>query len=67
MAYIISDDIIINFIKAYHEVNGWAPTVREIADGVGYYSSSSVQTRLVKLNEAGRIVYKGVRQIRVVG
>ena len=66
MAPIVTDDEIVGFIRDYHSKNGWAPSVREIAAGVGYYSTSSVQDRLVKLNEAGRIVYNGVRQIRVV-
>lgn len=67
MALMVTDDQIIDFIKKYQEKNGWAPTVREIAKGVGYASTSTMQDRLVRLSDSDRIVYKGVRQIRVVG
>ena len=66
MAQIVTDNEIVSFIQHYHEINGWSPSVREIVAGVGYGSTSTVQNRLLQLNDAGRIVYKGVRQIKVV-
>ncbi|TCX51957.1 MULTISPECIES: hypothetical protein [unclassified Dehalobacter] len=58
---------ILNFIKDFHAKNQWAPSIREIADGVGLYSSSTVQGYLERMAKKGKIVYNGVRQIRVVG
>lgn len=63
----VSDDKIVNFIRGYMRDNGWSPSVREIGNGVGLDSSSTVHNRLLKLNDQGLIVYKGMRQIMVVG
>ena len=57
---------ILSFIQDFHGKNHWAPSVREIADGVGLYSTSTVQNHLVKMQEKKKIIYNGVRQIRVL-
>ena len=61
-----SDEHILNFIKEYIEMNSWAPSVREIAKGVGFNSPSTAHVRLKQLEAKGAIIYKGVRQIRVI-
>lgn len=58
--------MILNFIKAYMNEHKWAPSVREIAAAAGIKSTSTVQDILLDLNKAKKIVYKGVRQIRIV-
>lgn len=63
---IYNDDEIVQFIKGYQTKYGWAPSVREIAAGVGILSTSTVHGYLQKLAGQGRIIYKGVRQIRVI-
>lgn len=60
-----SKESIIRFIKEYQKKNQWAPTVREIGEGV-YLSPSTVHGHLKNLVKAKRIIYKGVRQIRVL-
>ncbi len=59
----------LNFIVDYKAENdGLSPTVREIADGVGVVSSSTVFYMLAKLEELGVIRYHGrSRGIIVVG
>lgn len=59
-------DKILQFIREYHQEHQWAPSVREIGKAVGVSSSCTVQRHLVDLARNGRIVYKGIRQIRVV-
>ncbi|MDA8212184.1 MAG: hypothetical protein M0021_09945 [Clostridia bacterium] len=59
-------DRILQFIRDYHDEHQWAPSVREIGRAVGLLSTSTVQYHLAELAQQGRIVYKGVRQVRVV-
>ena len=61
-----AEDKIVKFIRDYMQEYGWSPTVREIAKGTQYPSTSTVQGYLIRLADQGRIVYQGVRQIRVV-
>lgn len=44
---------ILRFIEAYSHAHGYAPTVREIAAGVGLKSTASVQYQLNRLREQG--------------
>lgn len=44
---------VLRFIDEYHERVGWAPTVREIASGVGLSSTSSVHSHLIVLADEG--------------
>ena len=60
---------IYNFIVAYIEEHLYPPTVREIGEGVGLYSSSSVFSHLLKIQEYGFIEIKmnSPRAIKVKG
>lgn len=46
---------ILNIIKNFISINGFAPTVREIAKYAGLKSTSTVQGHLDKLEQAGYI------------
>lgn len=58
----------IKFIGAYIEKNGCAPAIREIAEGIGVKSISSVHALLRRLEERGYIrrIPKRGRAIEVV-
>lgn len=58
-------DYLIKYIKEY----GYAPSVRELAEGVGLKSSSSAYNHLSKLEEEGKIEMRGnsSRAIKIVG
>ncbi|MGN9152784.1 hypothetical protein ACTM9K_03785 [Bariatricus sp. HCP3S3_E12] len=46
---------ILDFIISYIQIHGYPPTVREIGEGVGLNSTSSVQEHLVCMREIGMI------------
>lgn len=50
---------IYNFILRYIEEYGYAPSIREIAEGIGLKSTSSVHSHLKKLQEEGKIEIRG--------
>lgn len=58
-------DYLIEYIKEH----GYAPSVREIAEGVGLRSSSSAYNHLSKLEEERKIEMRGnsPRAIKVIG
>lgn len=62
---------LLDFIKAYIIKHQYPPTVREMAEGMGYYSTSTVYSHLQKLFIDGRIETDAAdgspRAIRVVG
>lgn len=63
-------DCIFYFIIHYIEKHGYAPTIREIGDGVNLSSSSSVQYHLKRMFMDGTLetdVYGSSRAIRVPG
>lgn len=47
----------LSFIVNYIEENKYSPTVREICNGAGLKSNSSVAYHLIKLREEGKINY----------
>jgi len=49
------DKKILTFIQKHIEETGWAPTVREIGKAVGLSSTSTVQSRLRRLEMQGWI------------
>jgi len=55
------------FVDVFVKNNGWSPSVREIKEGVGLKSTCTVHSILKKLEKKGYILYKGVRQIKVLG
>ncbi len=57
---------ILEFIREYHQQHKWAPSVREIAVGIGLKSPATVQRHLGILQARGRVIYQGKRRIRVV-
>lgn len=60
---------IYNFILKYIEKYGYAPSIREIAEGINLKSTSSVHNQLIKLEQDGKIEMRGnsPRAIRVIG
>lgn len=63
------DYVTYQFIISYIQENGYPPTVREIADGVGAISTSTVCERLTSLENDGLIKIKlsSARAIKVIG
>jgi repressor LexA len=49
------DEDILEYIKDYMKRTGVTPTIREIASGVGLYSTASAYSHFSKLNEMGYI------------
>jgi len=65
---------ILEFIKEYACKNGMLPTYREIGEGVGLKSTSSVAYYMLKLSDEGKVDMKGrgyrvwgIRYVRCVG
>lgn len=62
---------ILEFIISYIQLHGYSHTVREIGDGVGLKSKSSVHARLLRMLNDGMIETDAVtgsqRAIRVSG
>ena len=58
---------ILNFINIFIEKNGYAPSVREICEGVSLKSTSTVQYHLEKLIQSGLLQknYKKSRALTV--
>lgn len=56
------------WIREYTQAHGYAPTVREIADGLGINSTNGVADHLRALRRKGAIVWRPgcPRTIRVV-
>jgi len=62
------EDKMVAFIQGYIKENGYPPTYREIGEGCGLASTSSITWYLGKLERAGRITRKhnSPRSIRVI-
>lgn len=56
------------FIREYHVDNGVAPSLTEIADGVGLSSHNAVRTHLLLLQARGEVTWQPgkYRTIRVI-
>lgn len=54
-----TSDLIYDFIVSYIDENGYAPSVRDICDGVGVKSTSTVHAHLKRLETQGRLTYEG--------
>lgn len=65
----MSRERIYNFILDYISRNGFAPSVREIADGTDFGFTSSVYRHLLDLEDEGKIKMKkkSTRTIKLVG
>ena len=59
---------IIKFIKAYWKKNETAPSLIEIADGVGLRTHNSVRTHLLVLRNQGQVTWREgqMRTVRVL-
>ena len=53
-----TSDLIFEYIDEYIRENGYAPSVRDICDGVGVKSTSTVHTHLKRLEHQGRLTYE---------
>lgn len=54
-----TSNLIYDFIVSYIDDNGYAPSVRDICDGVGVKSTSTVHAHLKRLETLGRLTYEG--------
>ena len=61
-------DVILDFIREFHRRNGYAPSYREIRDGVGLSSTSQVSIYINDLVEEGKLAKEDgqSRTIRLV-
>jgi repressor LexA len=64
----VTDENVLDFIRFYVSRKGYAPTVREIARGVGLASTSAVWHHLRRLERDGRVSHQAgaSRTIRVL-
>lgn len=60
---------VLDFLIQFFKENGYAPSIREICNGVKLSSTSSVYSHLMKLDELGMIQIepKKTRAIKIVG
>lgn len=61
-----TDRQIYDFIVAHRQKNGWSPTIREICDGVGIRSASTMHARLQSMKYKGMIRDGGPKSARTV-
>jgi repressor LexA len=61
-------DRVLDYIIKHRNENGYAPTVREIAEAVGVSSSSTISGHLQRLEKQGKIKRKAAspRAIEVI-
>lgn len=62
-----SRERVYNYIIDYMTEHQYAPSVRDICEGVGLKSTSTVYSHLVNLELEGAIEFNGVRCIAVKG
>lgn len=62
-----SKDKVYNYIISYMEEHQYSPSVRDICEGVGLKSTSTVYSHLLNLDLEGKIRCEGVRKIHVEG
>lgn len=65
----VSTNTVYRFIINFFEENGYAPSFREIAEGTGIKSTSTVQGHMNILHNDGKIQYEPTksRAIKLVG
>lgn len=63
---VMPDHALLLYLRNYVKENGYAPTVREIRETMGYGSLDTTHRRLTDLAEAGYIKRVGPRAIRIV-
>lgn len=59
---------IYDYIESYIEINKYSPSFREVADGVGLKSSSTIHTHLKQMKKDGYIDFVNTlpRTLRIV-
>ncbi|MDD4327283.1 MAG: transcriptional repressor LexA [Eubacteriales bacterium] len=57
-----TQEAILEFIHEFIEANGYPPAVREICEGTGIRSTSTVHSHLKKLTESGKLNYDSGRR-----
>lgn len=59
---------LVKFVAEFDEANGYSPTTREIASGMGFKSVESVHRLLQALKESGRVTWipNRARTLRIV-
>lgn len=62
-----SREKVYNFIIKYMEEHLYAPSIREICEGTGLRSTSSVYQHLINLDLDERIRCEGMRRITPIG
>lgn len=62
-----SKDKVYNFVVEYMENHIYAPSIREICEGTGLKSTSTVYQHLINLDMDERIKCDGVRRITPIG
>ena len=62
-----SKDKVYNYIIDYMEEHQYSPSIREICEGTGLKSTSTVYAHLIDLDLMGKIKCEGVRRIAVEG
>lgn len=67
MMKMTSKERIYNFIIDYTSEHLYSPSIREICDGVGLRSTSTVHSHLLGLRNEGKLDYEGVRRITLRG
>ena len=62
-----SKDKVYEYIIKYMEEHQYSPSIREICEGTGLKSTSTVYQHLIDLELMGQIKCDGVRRIKVKG
>lgn len=62
-----SKERVYNYIIEYMEKHQYSPSVRDICEGTGLKSTSTVYAHLIDLELMGKIRFEGVRRISVKG
>ena len=62
-----SKEKVLNYIVEYMTEHQYAPSIRNICEGTGLKSTSTVYSHLVNLELEGAIEFNGVRCIAVKG
>lgn len=58
-----SREKVYNFVISYMQEHLYAPSVREICEGTGLKSTSTVYTHLINLEMEEKIKFEGIRRI----
>lgn len=57
-------DRIVLFMQTFRAENGYPPSIRSIAEGVGLSSTNTVHTHLATLEREGRVIRRQISERR---